>query len=122
MPSEGHQRSPAQRVEDILDNIDLVRRFTEGYNFESLIADQRTYYAVTRALEIISEASRHLPSEMKSRWAAIDWRGMAAVGNVYRHSYDDVEKNLVWDVINRDLEPLRMAMLQEYRALGFLRE
>jgi len=83
MPSESSKRSPAQRLEDILDNIDRIRKFTEGYNYSAVIADVRTVYAVTRALEIISEASRHLPAEMKARWPAIDWRGMAVVGNVY---------------------------------------
>src|SRR5271170_291667 len=87
MPSD---RAPAQRLDDILRNIDAAREFTQGMRFEDFVADLKTVYAVTRALEIVSEASRHLPAEMKARMVGINWRGIAAVGNVYRHAYDAV--------------------------------
>ena len=118
MPSERAKRSPLQRIEDILENIDRIREFTVGYDFAGFVTDTRTLYAVTRALEIISEAARHLPSEIKARSPHIDWRGIATVGNVYRHSYDIVDNTLVWDVVQRDLEPLRAAMIVEIRSLG----
>jgi uncharacterized protein with HEPN domain len=118
MPSKRRSHSPLQRVEDILDNIDRVRAFVGGYDFNGFVGDTRTLYAVTRALEIISEASRHLPDEMKSRLRQIDWRGIAAVGNVYRHGYDAIDNAYVWDVIERDLEPLKIAMLAELQSLG----
>lgn len=95
MPSDKKPHSPLQRIEDILDNIDRVRAFMEGYDFKSFVADDRTLYAVTRALEIVSEASRHLPAEMKARLSQIDWRGIAAVGNVYRHGYDSIDNVFV---------------------------
>ena len=117
MPSE-KTHSPLQRIEDILDNIDRVRTFVEGYDFSSFVADHRTLYAVTRALEIVSEASRHLPVDIKARFPQIDWRGIAAVGNVYRHGYDSIDNVFVWDVVIRDLEPLRLAMLSELQSLG----
>ena len=118
MPSERAKRSPLQRIEDILENIDRIREFTVGYDFAGFVTDTRTLYAVTRALEIISEATRHLPSEIKARSPHIDWRGIATVGNVYRHSYDIVDNTLVWDVVQGDLEPLRAAMIVEIRSLG----
>ena len=65
MPSETARRSPIQRIEDILDNIALVREFTAGCDFDAFVADKRLTYAVARAIEIISEASRHLPQDMK---------------------------------------------------------
>ena len=53
---------------------------------------------------------------MKDRLPSIDWRGMAAAGNVYRHGYDVVDDNFVWNVVLNDLEPLRVAMLAELEA------
>src|SRR5262249_35702465 len=113
MPSDREKRSPLQRIEDILENIDRIREFIVGYDFDSFVTDTRTLYAVTRALEIISEASRHLPNEIKVRSSDIDWRGIALAGNVYRHVYDMVDNTLVWDVVRRDLDPLRAAMIAE---------
>ncbi|UWU69698.1 DUF86 domain-containing protein [Bradyrhizobium sp. NC92] len=65
----------------------------------------RAVYAVTRCLEIISEASRRLPEELKARHPAIAWRQMAAAGNVYRDNYEDVAANLVWETVQQALPP-----------------
>ena len=56
--------------------------------------DRKTVYAVVRALEIISEASRRLPTEITGRHAEIDWVAIAAAGNVYRHEYEAVDESL----------------------------
>ncbi|WP_347336700.1 HepT-like ribonuclease domain-containing protein [Bradyrhizobium manausense] len=64
-------------------------------------------------MEIISEASRRLPEELKARHPAIAWRQMAAAGNVYRHNYEDVAARLVWETVQQDLPSLRAAVEDE---------
>ena len=61
------------------------------------------FYAVTRRLEIISEASRRLPEDLKARHSSILWKEMAGAGNVYRHGYESVE---AYDVVDYDPGPL----------------
>jgi uncharacterized protein with HEPN domain len=63
-------------------------------------------YAVTRCLEIISEASRRLPEQLKARHPAIGWKQMAGAENVYRHDYEDVAAEFVWETVVRALPPL----------------
>lgn len=109
MPS----KNPAQRLEDIRDNIAAIRHFVRGLSFEDYQNDQKTIYAVTRALEIISEAAKRLPEEVKERHPSIDWPAIAAVGNIYRHEYDVVDESLVWHTIHRDLTPLEQAVNAE---------
>ena len=92
MPS----KNPAQRLSDILDNIDLIQAFIAGLDFPTFRGDRKTVYAVVRALEIISEASRRLPSKMLQDHAEIDWLAIAAAGNVYRHEYEAVDEALIW--------------------------
>lgn len=70
-------------------HIDLATQFVAGLDYEAFQDDARTVYAVTRCLEIISEASRRLPDEMKTRYPSIAWKNMAAAGNVYRHDYEE---------------------------------
>ena len=101
MPS----RDPTQRLTDIRDNIVSIRQFIAGYTFERYITDQKTIYAVTRALEIISEASRRLPDDIKARHPDINWPAVAAVGNIYRHDYESVDDALVWHTLKQDLAP-----------------
>jgi uncharacterized protein with HEPN domain len=73
MPS----RTPETALRDILHNIELAAQFAAGFDYERFQDDARTLYAVTRCLEIISEASRRLPEEMKSRHPLIAWRQIA---------------------------------------------
>ena len=93
MPSD-----PAAVVlRDMEHHINLAIQFTQGLSYEVFRDDTRTVYAVTRCLEIISEASRRIPAETKARYPAIAWKDMAGAGNIYRHDYEDVAARLVWD-------------------------
>lgn len=73
---------------------------------------------MTRCLEIISEASRRLPEDLKARHPAIEWLEMAAAGNFYRHEYEDVAARRVWDTLMHSLPPLRTAVEEELAELG----
>jgi uncharacterized protein with HEPN domain len=68
---------------------------------------------VTRALEIISEASRRLPAELPDRHPEIDWGAVAAAGNVYRHEYEAVDEKLLWHTVQTGLDALRQVALAE---------
>jgi uncharacterized protein with HEPN domain len=89
--------SDAERdsLSDIIFNIDLANSFAQGFDYERFLADTRTFYAITRCLEIISEASRRLSAETKARHPDIPWRKMSASGNIYRHDYEEVAHRLV---------------------------
>jgi uncharacterized protein with HEPN domain len=108
---------PSERTEivllDILHHIDLATNFVQGFDREAFADDIRTVYAVTRCLEIISEASRRLPEDLKARHLGIAWKKMAGAGNVYRHDYDDVAARVVWDTVEHALPPLRFAIAEE---------
>lgn len=104
MPSKP-SRTPRDRLLDIRDNIDAARGFVQDMTFETFLADQRTVYAVVRALEIISEASRHVPEEVKIRYATVPWREIAAAGNIYRHVYGVVDPGDIWKTVRDDLPP-----------------
>jgi uncharacterized protein with HEPN domain len=73
----------------------------------------RTFYATTRALEIISGASRRVPNDLKARHPEIAWQRMAGAGNVYRHDYEDVAQHAVWDAVHVALPPLRIVAESE---------
>ena len=74
MPSKG----PTGALQEIRTQIELAASFVEGYTFEEFKADRRTVYAVVRCLEIISEATRRLPDELKARHPEIPWPNIAA--------------------------------------------
>ena len=100
-------------LRDIAHHLELASGFVAEMSFEAFRDDLRTFYAVTRCLEIISEASRRLPDELKARHPAIAWREMAGAGNVYRHDYEDVAASFVWATVQNHLPPLRAVIADE---------
>jgi uncharacterized protein with HEPN domain len=98
---------------DIRYHVDLALRFVEGFDRVKFQDDTRTIYAVTRCLEIISEASRRLPESLKARHPSIAWKQMAGAGNIYRHDYEDVAARYVWDTVQIALPPLREVVAVE---------
>jgi uncharacterized protein with HEPN domain len=81
MPSD--LRGPGRWLRDIQHYIAPVQSFAVGTTYEAFKDDMLRLYAVTRCLEIISEASRRLPEELKARHPAIEWREMAAGGRQF---------------------------------------
>ena len=80
---------------------------------EQFAGDDRTLYAVTRCLEIISEASRRLPKELKDRYPEVPWARIAGAGNIYRHDYEDVLASILWHTVQDQLGGLERAVAQE---------
>jgi len=94
-------------LEHIISAIAEIESFTKGMALPQFLEDKKTTRAVERCLEIISEASRDIPAGIKSKHPAIDWRGMADAGNLYRHGYEHVNPDLVWKTIINDLPSLK---------------
>lgn len=106
-------RSAKAALLDILHHIELAETFSSGLDQTSFRTDLKTLYGVTRCLEIISEASRRVPDDVKARHPHIAWRQMAGAGNIYRHDYEDVAADLVWETLQRALPPLKTAVQTE---------
>lgn len=77
--------------------------------FESALPQR---YAVERAIEIISEASRHIPSELKQKFEHLPWHQIASIGNIIRHGYDSVDPEIIWKIVTVELTPLEKAVRQ----------
>ncbi|HEY7389634.1 MAG TPA: HepT-like ribonuclease domain-containing protein [Bryobacteraceae bacterium] len=100
-----------------IQHIVMAQGFVTGLDWETFQNDSLRLYAVTRCLEIISEASRRLPDELKARHSSIPWREMAAAGNIYRHEYEDVAAQRVWQTVAVSLPALLEVIEQELRGL-----
>jgi len=102
-------------LEAILD----IERITTAKTFEAYAADRVTRRAVKRCIEIVSEASRRLPADLRASHPAIPWAKIAGIGNVLRHDYDVVNDATIWHAATVDLLPLEatvQALLRESEA------
>jgi uncharacterized protein with HEPN domain len=97
----------ADRLHHVLHAIENIERFLDGKGQEDFAADQLVRMAVERSLEIISEASRRIPAEVKAREAQIAWQRMADLGNLLRHAYHDVNPATLWRIVKEELPPLK---------------
>ena len=112
-PSKGGsmpKRSPHQRLQDMLDAIIETDAFLSEKSFDDYRATVMLRKSVERNVEIISEASRHLPDDLKARHSDIPWKDIANIGDVLRHGYETVDHATPWNVATRDLSPLREAV------------
>src|SRR5258708_38699273 len=101
------QPTLADRIGHIASAIDNIRRILAGHTRESFASDLVIRLAVERLFEVISEASRFIPPELKTREPDINWRGLADLGNWLRRAYHRTDADLLWAVVENDLEPLK---------------
>ena len=90
-------RDLALRLEDILEAATAVESYVYGFDYDSFVADRRTVDAVTRNLEIIGEAVKHLPFELTDPFPEIPWRAIAGFRDILAHSYFRTEDSIIWD-------------------------
>ena len=103
-------RRSVARVEDIKNAIRQIRTLLDGERVESLGSEPITRAAFERFLEIISEASRHVPDEWKATHRHIPWREIAALGNRLGHAYQNIDATILWAIYEHDLDPLEAAV------------
>jgi uncharacterized protein with HEPN domain len=102
---------------DIRENCELASEFVTGLTYEEFERDRRTFYAVMRALEIISEAARRLPQELQAKHPQLPWRAIMGVGNIYRHNYENVAEQQVWRTVREGIPLLLAAITHEIAQL-----
>ena len=112
MPSE----RALQALRDIVENAKLAQSFVEDLDYLGFSSDRRAVYAVTRCLEIISEASRRLDADIRARHPELPWRAIMGAGNIYRHDYNSVAEEFLWRTVHHSLAPLITAMETELGA------
>jgi len=94
------------RIEDIIEAIEKIRTYTAEMSLEAFAADSKAVDAVIRNVEIIGEASRHLPRDICARFPEVPWDEMRGIRNVLIHEYFGIDVEVLWETIKRDLPPL----------------
>ena len=98
------------RLKDIVDVIDEIQSLLQNKSYQDLVKDKVAKAAFERFLEILSEASRHIPEAMRASRPDIPWPRVADIGNHLRHAYHRVDSEILWELyVNGSLAVLRDA-------------
>lgn len=94
-------------LEDIIDAMSKTEKFTENLKYDEFIKDDKSTFAVIRALEIIGEAVKNIPETIKVKYPDIPWRDMAGMRDKLIHEYSGVKLDLVWKTVKEVIPPLK---------------
>lgn len=90
-------------IDDMLDAILKIEKFLSDFDFETFSKDDKTQYAVIRALEIIGEASKKIPNNIKISYSDVPWREISGMRDKLIHDYFGVDIDVVWKTAVEDI-------------------
>jgi uncharacterized protein with HEPN domain len=97
-------------LEDMLDAMEKVGQFIQGITFDTFAGDDKTVFAVIRALEIVGEAAKRVPPDIRDRYPDVPWRAIAGMRDKLIHEYMVVNLAVVWKTATEDLPQLAPAI------------
>ena len=83
-----------------------VIRFTDDRQLDAFVADVMAYDATLRNLEILGEAAKNIPEEIRQRFPEVDWRGVAGLRDVLAHAYFALDDATLWKIVRTDIPPI----------------
>lgn len=110
-------RDPAERLRDILEAIAAIERYSNSEK-KAFERDELLQAWFVRNLQIIGEAARATPEEIRTLAPEIPWHQIAGMRNVLVHGYFEIDTDLVWDAATRDVPALKSAVEQLLRTLN----
>jgi uncharacterized protein with HEPN domain len=112
------RHDPSVTLWQIAEAAGKARAICEGKTFTSLMADWQATLAFERTLEIVGEAVKRLPPELREKYPAVPWRLVAGMRDRLSHGYDDIRHEVLWDTVQRDLPVLLETVARMLADLG----
>lgn len=103
---------------EILEAVDGIETHTAGKSLADFEGSWLLRLAVQRALEIVSEASRHIPDDLLDLAPDVPWKQIRGIGNILRHEYHKIADEVIWVVVTGHIAPLRAAVETIQRTIG----
>ena len=90
-------------LEDIVQAAQKINRYISGLSLQTFSSDEKTIDAVVRNLEVIGEAVRNIPVDIRERYPEIEWRRIAGLRNILIHEYFAISMKIIWDIARNKL-------------------
>ncbi len=93
-------------LRDMLEAAQKVVRYSSEGEMDDFFADEMAYDATLRNLEIVGEAAKNIPEEIRQRFPEVDWRGVAGLRDVLAHAYFAIDAETLWKIVRADIPRL----------------
>ena len=103
MSHENNTREITDYLNDINDSIIDISNFIANMTFEEFESDKKTQYAVVHCLEVIGEAVKKIPTDLRNQYPHIPWKEIAGMRDVIIHQYFSIDLDLLWETISKDI-------------------
>jgi len=93
-------------LDDILTYCKKIQGFTTGVEYEEFLDDEMRQLSIIRCLEVIGEASKHIPNEIRNLYPEIPWKIISGTRDYLIHDYSGVNVDLIWKTARNDIPGL----------------
>ncbi|MBF0608117.1 MAG: DUF86 domain-containing protein [Candidatus Magnetobacterium sp. LHC-1] len=104
-------------IKDIIENMDYAEEFVGNLSYEDFLLDPKTYYSVVRCIEIIGEASKNVPGNIRSKHRNIPWKKMSGMRDKMSHFYFGIDLEVVWHVVKEEIPMVKPLLKKVYEEM-----
>jgi len=105
-------RDPRLYIDDILEATRKIEKYVKGLTFEELKENSLVVDGVVRNLEIIGEAAKNIPAEVKQEYPDIEWKKISGLRDVLAHEYFGVDLEVVWNIVTEKIPALKKNIMR----------
>lgn len=104
------KRDVVNDLENVLETIGKAEMFVEGVEYEDFLEDDKTIFAVSKAIELIGETLKHVPEEIKAQYPEVPWEDIYGMRNFLAHNYFNSDVDEMWKTVKDDIPGLKLIL------------
>jgi uncharacterized protein with HEPN domain len=108
----GNKRDYSLFISDIIDSSRKIVSLTENTGYSEFVEDWVKHDAILRNLEIIGEAAKKIPDEIRAKHKDIEWREMAGLRDIITHKYFGIDDVIIWNIITDKIPALLKSLIK----------